>query len=212
MHKRNKRVRVLSPRMDATDDMFLLGTDSVSFFSTGMPEDRVLYLRGDIDSETASDIIEVLISFAHQHPTRPIKFLISSPGGDVYQMLAIYDFMQTLKAPIYTIGIGLVASAASILLLAGTKGYRFAYPHTSIMLHKMSAGMADVMDNLTRTMQEFQRLHSDVLNIIMKHTGQSKERLENDLRNDFYLTAEQAVAYGVIDRIITGPFPFFDNS
>jgi ATP-dependent Clp protease protease subunit len=165
-------------------------------------KDRIILLGTPITDNVANVIIAQLLFLEHEDPEKDIYFYINSPGGSVMSALAIYDTMQYVKPDIYTIGIGMVASAAAILLAAGTKGKRAALPNTEILLHQIMGEAAGQAVEIEITAKQILKIKERVNKILAKHTGQPLEKIEKDTDRDFYLTAEEAKEYGLIDKII----------
>ena len=167
-------------------------------------KERIIFLGMPINDVVANSIIAQLLYLEHEDPSKDIHFYIHSPGGELHSALAIYDTMQFIKCDVQTIGIGIVASAASVLLAAGTKGKRFALPNTEILLHQVMAGpLAGQAVEIEIAAKEIVKLKDRVNKILAKHTGQPLERIEKDTDRDFWLSAEEAKEYGLIDKILT---------
>jgi len=167
-------------------------------------KERIVFLGMPINDVVANSIIAQLLYLEHEDPSKDIHFYIHSPGGELHSALAIYDTMQFIKCDVQTIGIGIVASAASVLLAAGTKGKRFALPNTEILLHQVMAGpLAGQAVEIEIAAKEIVKLKDRVNKILAKHTGQPLERIEKDTDRDFWLSAEEAKEYGLIDKILT---------
>jgi ATP-dependent Clp protease protease subunit len=167
-------------------------------------KERIIFLGMPINDVVANSIIAQLLYLEHEDPNKDIHFYIHSPGGELHSALAIYDTMQFIKCDIQTIGIGIVASAASVLLAAGTKGKRLALPNTEILLHQVMAGpLSGQAVDIEIAAKEIIKLKDRVNKILAKHTGQPLERIEKDTDRDFWLSAEEAKEYGLIDKILT---------
>jgi ATP-dependent Clp protease protease subunit len=167
-------------------------------------KERIIFLGMPINDVVANSIIAQLLYLEHEDPNKDIHFYIHSPGGELHSALAIYDTMQFIKCDIQTIGIGIVASAASVLLAAGTKGKRLALPNTEILLHQVMAGpLSGQAVEIEIAAKEIIKLKDRVNKILAKHTGQPLERIEKDTDRDFWLSAEEAKEYGLIDKILT---------
>jgi ATP-dependent Clp protease protease subunit len=138
----------------------------------------------------------------HEDPEKDIYLYINSPGGVVTSALAIYDTMQFVKPDVVTIGLGMVASAAAILLAAGTKGKRMALPNTEILLHQVMGEAAGQATEIEITAKQILKIKARINEILARHTGQPIEKIERDTDRDFYLSAEEAKEYGLIDKII----------
>jgi ATP-dependent Clp protease protease subunit len=167
-------------------------------------KERIIFLGMPINDVVANSIIAQLLYLEHEDPNKDIHFYIHSPGGELHSALAIYDTMQFIKCDIQTIGIGIVASAASVLLAAGTKGKRLALPNTEILLHQVMAGpLSGQAVEIEIAAKEIIKLKQRVNRILAEHTAQPLERIEKDTDRDFWLSAEEAKEYGLIDKILT---------
>jgi ATP-dependent Clp protease proteolytic subunit ClpP (EC 3.4.21.92) len=165
-------------------------------------KDRIIILGTPINDQVANIIIAQLLFLDHENPEKDIYIYINSPGGVVTSALAIYDTMQFVKADVVTIGLGMVASAASLLLAAGTKGKRMALPNTEIMLHQVMGQAEGQAADIEITAKQILKIKAKINSILSKHTGQPLEKIEKDTDRDFYLSAEEAKDYGIIDKII----------
>jgi ATP-dependent Clp protease protease subunit len=166
-------------------------------------KERIIFLGLPINDIVANSIIAQLLYLEHEDPSKDIYLYIHSPGGDLHSALAIYDTMQFVKSDIQTIGIGIVASAASLLLSAGTKGKRYALPNTEILLHQVMAGpLGGQATEIEIAAKEILKLKERVNQILSKHTGQPLEKIEKDTDRDYWLSANEALDYGLIDKII----------
>ena len=165
-------------------------------------KDRIVFLGEQIDDHTANIVIAQLLFLDAENSDKDIKFYINSPGGSVSAGLAIYDTMQYIKSPVSTICIGMAASMASILLAAGEPGKRFALPNSEVMIHQVMGGTegqaSDIKIHATHILKTKDRLNK----IIATHSGQKMATVEADSDRDFYMSAEEAKAYGIIDKII----------
>ena len=150
----------------------------------------------------ANSVIAQFLLLEHQDPKKDIKLYINSPGGSVTAGLAIYDTMQYIKSPVSTICVGLGASMAAVLLAAGQKGKRFALPNAEILLHQLMGGVEGQAIAIEITARHIVKIRDKVNKIIAKHTGQKFTKIEKDTDRDFYLSADEAKAYGLIDEII----------
>jgi len=160
-------------------------------------------LSTPIDDRVANAIIAQLLYLEREDPDKDISLYIQSPGGVISSGLAIYDTMQIVKAPVSTICVGMTASMATVLLCAGAKGKRYALPHSTIHLHQAIGGAQGQATDIEIAAREILRLQEMLRNILSKHTGQSIEKISHDTDRDFYLNAQQAVEYGIIDEILT---------
>jgi len=167
-------------------------------------EERIIFLAGPVTDLNANLIIAQMLYLASRDSKRDIKLYINSPGGSVTAGLAIYDTMQYLKCPISTICIGMTASMAAVILAAGTRGKRFALPNAEILLHQVAGGMQGQATDIEITAKQIVKIKEKLNAILAKHTGQSLAKVEKDTDRDFYLTAEEAKNYGLIDEVIGG--------
>ena len=165
-------------------------------------EERIIFLVGPITDMTANLVIAQILYLTSKDPKRDIKLYINSPGGSVTAGLAIYDTMQYVKCPISTICVGLTGSMAAILLAAGTKGKRFALPNAEILLHQVAGGVVGQAIEIEITAKQIVKLKENLNKILAFHTGQPLDKVEKDTDRDFYLTAEEAKKYGLIDDVI----------
>ncbi|MFA6190432.1 MAG: ATP-dependent Clp protease proteolytic subunit [Candidatus Staskawiczbacteria bacterium] len=167
-------------------------------------EERIIFLAGPVTDMNANVVIAQMLYLASKDSKRDIKLYINSPGGSVTAGLAIYDTMQFLKCPVSTICIGLTASMAAVILAAGTKGKRFSLPNAEILLHQVAGGMQGQATDIEITAKQIIMMKGKLNKILSSHTGQSISRVEKDTDRDFYLTAEEAKRYGLIDEVIGG--------
>ena len=166
-------------------------------------KDRIIFLSEDVNQHTANIVIAQLLYLAYEDPKKDIKLYINSPGGSVYDGLGIYDTIQFISPDVQTIGIGLQASMGAFLLSSGTKGKRVALPNSRIMIHQPSGGgsngkITDQEINLREGLYLKQKLNE----ILAKNTGQKLSKIEKDADRDFWMSAEEAKDYGIIDEII----------
>jgi ATP-dependent Clp protease proteolytic subunit ClpP (EC 3.4.21.92) len=165
-------------------------------------KERIIFLGGPINDAVANSIIAQLLFLEHEDPKKDIQFYINSPGGIVTSALAIYDTMQYVKPDVSTICLGQAASAAAVLLAAGSKGKRFALPNAEILLHQVMGGAEGQAVEIEITAKQILKIKNKINEILSKHTGQPLEKIEKDTDRDFYLSAPDAKAYGLIDGII----------
>lgn len=165
-------------------------------------EERIIFLSGQITDANANVVIAQILYLASRDAKRDIKIYINSPGGSVTAGLAIYDTMQYVKCPVSTICVGLTGSMAAILLAAGTKGKRFALPSAEIMLHQVAGGVTGQASEIEITAKQIMKLKARLNKILVHHTGQPVSKIETDTDRDYYLTAEEAKVYGLIDDVI----------
>jgi ATP-dependent Clp protease protease subunit len=158
-----------------------------------------------VDEHTANLIVAQLLFLDNESKDKDIFLYINSPGGSVYDALAIYDTMQFVKADVQTVGIGMQASAAAFLLSSGAKGKRFILPHATMMIHQPSSGTRGKITDQEIDLQESLRLKKLLEEIMSKNTGQTPKKIHEDMERDFWMTAEQAKKYGLVDKIISNP-------
>ena len=167
-------------------------------------EERIIFLAGPVTDMNANLVIAQMLYLASKDSKRDIKLYINSPGGSVTAGLAIYDTMQFIKCPVSTICIGLTASMAAVILASGTKGKRYSLPNAEILLHQVAGGMQGQAADIEITAKQIMHMKEKLNKIIASHTGQSLAKVTNDTDRDFYLTAEEAKKYGLIDEVIGG--------
>lgn len=178
------------------------GERSYDIYSRLLKE-RIIFLGSDIDDTTADLVMAQLIFLEYEDPEKDITVYINSPGGIVSSGLAIYDTMQYIKPDVSTICIGQAASMGAVLLAAGTKGKRFALPHSRIMLHQPIGGAGGQASDIAIHAKEIVRVKNALNQIIQKHSGQDIEVIAHDTDRNFYMSAEEAKEYGLIDEILT---------
>jgi ATP-dependent Clp protease protease subunit len=165
-------------------------------------KDRIVFLAGPVTDPVANSIIAQLLFLASKDPNKDIQLYINTPGGSVTAGMAIYDTMQYIKPKISTVCIGLAASMGATLLAAGAKGKRFALPNSQILLHQVAGGVTGEAVEIEITAKQIVKIKEKLNNILAKHTGQPLEKIEKDTDRDFYLSAEEAKDYGLIDEVI----------
>ncbi len=165
-------------------------------------KDRVIFLGDGINDSLANTIIAQLLFLESEDSKKDIKLYINSPGGSVTAGMAIYDTMQYVKCDISTICVGLAASMAAVLLSAGKKGKRFALPNSEIMLHQVMGGAEGQASDIKIRAEHILKIRDRLNQILVDHTGQSLKKIEQDTDRDFYMTPEEALKYGLIDKII----------
>lgn len=166
-------------------------------------KDRIVFLGSAIDDQVANSITAQLLFLAAEDPEKDIHFYINSPGGSTTAGFAIYDAMQYVKPDVQTICSGMAASFAAVLLLAGTKGKRFALPNSEIMIHQPHGGVQGQASDIEISAKRILRTRERINTIAAECTGQPLERIEKDMDRDYFMSAEEALAYGIIDRVIT---------
>ena len=165
-------------------------------------KDRIVFLGYPVDDHVANLVIAQLLFLEAQDPDKDVYLYINSPGGSVTAGLAIYDTMQYVKPDVVTICVGQAASMAAILLAAGAKGKRFALPNSRIMIHQPLGGAQGPVKDVEIITKELLRIKETLNNILSKHTGQPLEKIEKDTDRDFFMTAYEALEYGIIDKVI----------
>ena len=180
------------------------GDREVSVFSRLMKE-RIIFLGTPIDDQVANVIVAQLLFLNHDDPEKEIQMYINSPGGVIYAGLAIYDTMQMITNPISTVAVGVTASFGTVLLTAGTHGRRYALPNATIHLHQPLGGAQGQATDIEIQAKQILRLKALLTGILAKHTGKSEEEIEHDSDRDFYLDAQGAVDYGVVDQVLDIP-------
>jgi ATP-dependent Clp protease protease subunit len=175
-------------------------------------KDRIVFLGYPISDDVANLVTAQLLFLESEDPDKEINFYINSPGGSVTAGLAIYDTMQFVKPPVSTLCLGQAASMAAILLLAGARGRRYGLPHARVMMHQPLGGARGQAVDLDIQAREILRVRELINDIVVRHTGQNLRRVEKDTDRDLFLTAVQAVEYGVIDEVIVSRRPLQVNS
>lgn len=165
--------------------------------------ERVIFLGETVNEQTANLVVAQLLHLAYASPDEDIKLYINSPGGSVYDGMAIYDTIQFIKPDVQTIGIGLQASMGAFLLSSGTKGKRMALPNSRIMIHQPSSGTQGKITDQEITLREGLFLKKRLNEILAANTGQKLSKIEKDGDRDFWMSAKEAKAYGIIDEVIT---------
>ena len=177
------------------------GERSYDIFSR-LLNDRIIFLSEEVSDTTASLVVAQLLYLESQDPDKDIQFYINSPGGSVTAGMAIYDTMQYVKCDVSTICIGLAASMGAFLLSAGTKGKRLALPNSEIMIHQPSAGTQGQITDMALHLKRLEVVKERMNRILAENTGKSVEQVTADCERDNFMTAQQALEYGLIDRVI----------
>lgn len=165
-------------------------------------KERIIFVGGPITDEVANVVIAQLLLLNHEDPKKDIQMYINSPGGSVTAGLAIYDTMQHVKPAVSTICVGMAASMGAVLLASGEKGKRFALPNSQIMLHQVMGGTEGQATEIEIAARQILRMKKQLNDILAKHSGQKLAKIEKDTDRDFYLDAEEAKTYGIVDSII----------
>lgn len=164
--------------------------------------DRIIFLGTDVNDYTANVIQAQLLYLDSADPGKDVSIYINSPGGSVYAGLGIYDTMQYISSDVATICTGMAASMAAVLLVAGTNGKRFALKHSRVMIHQPMGGAQGQASDIEITAREIQKLKKELYTIIADHSGMSFEKVEKDSDRDYWMTAEEALNYGMIDQVL----------
>lgn len=183
-----------SPRGERAMDIFSL-----------LLKERIIMLGTPINDQIANLIVAQLLFLAREDPSKPIRFYINSPGGQVYAGMAIYDTMQQIDCPVSTVAVGFTASFGTILLTSGTPGMRYALPNATIHMHQPLGGAQGQASDIQIQAQEILRLRSSLNGILSKHTGQTLEKIEKDTDRDIFMSAQEAMEYGLVDNVLTNP-------
>jgi ATP-dependent Clp protease protease subunit len=165
-------------------------------------KERIIFLGTPIDDQVANVVVAQLLFLTHEDPDKSIQMYINSPGGQIYAGLAIYDTMKMIPNKISTVAVGVTASFGTVLLAAGTKGQRYALPHATIHMHQPLGGAQGQASDIEIQAKEILRLKARLNGILSDSTGKSLEEIERDTERDFYLDAEQAVEYGLVDQVL----------
>jgi len=165
-------------------------------------KERIIFLGEDVNSHTANLVVAQLLFLQNEDPKKDIFLYINSPGGSVYDGMAIYDTMQHIKCDVQTVGIGLQASMGAFLLSSGTKGKRFVLPHSKVMIHQPSSGTRGKVSDMEIDLKESLAVRKLLNEILAKNTGQKLSQIEKDVDRDYWMTAEEAVKYGLVDKVI----------
>jgi len=165
-------------------------------------KDRIIFLGTDVNSMSANVIVAQLLFLQNEDPKKEIFLYINSPGGSVYDGFAIYDTMNHIKNDVVTVGMGLQASMGAFLLSSGTKGKRSILPHSKVMIHQPSSGTRGKVSDMEIDLEESLKLKKQLNEILAKNTGKSLKQIEKDSDRDYWMSADEAVKYGLVDKII----------
>ena len=177
------------------------GERSYDIFSR-LLKDRIIFLSEEVNDVTASLVVAQLLFLESQDPDKDIQFYINSPGGSITSGMAIYDTMQYIKCDVSTICVGMCASMAAFLLSSGTKGKRIALPHSEIMIHQPSGGTQGQATDIQIQAQRILRMKKNLNEILAANTGKSVEEIERDCERDYFMSAQEALEYGLIDKVL----------
>ncbi len=166
-------------------------------------KERIVFLGSPIDDAVANTIIAQLLFLASEDKTKDVQLYINSPGGSVTAGMAIYDTMQYIKPNVMTICIGMAASMGAVLLAAGEKGKRLSLPNAEVMIHQVIGGAEGPASDIKINAERILKVKDRINHILSKHTGQNIKKIERDADRDFYMNAEEAKAYGIIDNILS---------
>jgi len=166
-------------------------------------KDNIIFIGSEIDDDVANSVIAQLLYLEAENPEKEISLYINSPGGSITSGLAIYDTMQFIRSDISTICVGQAASMAAVLLAAGSPGKRYSLPNSRIIIHQPFGGFKGQASDVAIQAKEILRIRDNINDILIKHTHQSRERIQADIERDFIMTPVQAKEYGIIDAIIT---------
>ena len=165
-------------------------------------KDRIIFIGTAIDDHVANLVVAQMLFLQMEDPKREINLYINSPGGSVTAGLAIYDTMQFVTCDVATYCVGIAASMAAVLLTAGTKGKRYALPNSDVMLHQVSGGAQGPASDVERTVEYMFRLKKRLIGIVAHHTGKTEEQIQADSDRDYWITAQQAKEYGLVDEVV----------
>ncbi|HVI69326.1 MAG TPA: ATP-dependent Clp protease proteolytic subunit [Magnetospirillaceae bacterium] len=165
-------------------------------------KERIIFLGEEVNEHTANLIVAQMLHLAYEDPKKDIHFYINSPGGSVYDGLAIIDTMNYIKPDVQTIGIGVQASMGAVLLAAGAKGKRCLLPHSRVMIHQPHSGTQGVMTDMEISLKEGLHVKATLIDLMVKYTGHKRDKIRDDMERDFWMGAKEAVEYGVADKVI----------
>lgn len=165
-------------------------------------EDRIIFLTGEINSTVANTVVAQLLFLEGKDPDKEISLYINSPGGSVTAGLAIYDTIKFIKSPVSTICVGSCASMAAVLLASGTKGRRFCLPNGEVMIHQPLGGVRGQATEIEITAKHILKTKDRLVTLLSNDTGQNPDKLRDDMERDYYMSAEEALKYGIVDKVI----------
>ncbi len=165
-------------------------------------KDRIIFLGTEVDDHVANLIVAQLLFLEKEDPDKDIDFYINSPGGSVTAGLAMYDAMQHIKCDVATICVGQAASMGAVLLAGGAKGKRYALKHSRIMIHQVSAGFRGTAADINVQAAEINRMMDDLMGILSRHSGKTEEQVRKDCDRDYFMSGEEAVKYGIVDKVL----------
>ena len=167
--------------------------------------DRIIFIGMPINDQVANLVVAQMLYLTGEDPDEPISLYINCPGGIIYHGLAIYDTMQHVQAPVHTYALGVTASMGTVLLAAGTKGYRYALPHATVHMHPAGGSAQGYAPDVEIQFKELKRVEDLLHNLLAHHTGQPVEQISSDFDRDRFMTAEEAIEYGLVDQILKQP-------
>ncbi len=200
----------ITSKLQTVDDNYLIptviektnmGERAYDIYSR-LLKDRIIFLGTEIDDTVANLVIAQLLFLESQDKTKEIKLYINSPGGSVTSGLAIYDAMQYVKPDVSTICVGMAASMAAVLLASGTKGKRFCLPNSEVMIHQVLGGVSGQATDIKIHAERILKIKDQLNSILSKHTGKKKAQVEQDTERDYFLDPNEALAYGLVDKVI----------
>ncbi len=165
-------------------------------------EDRIIFVGEPVQAHMVNSIVAQLLFLEKKDPDKDIIMFVNTPGGEVYSWMAIYDVMQYVKCDVSTICVGLAASMGSVILAGGTKGKRYALPHSKIMIHQPLGGAEWQASDIVIQAEEILKIKNMFIDLMAWHTGQKRDQVEKDMERNKWMTAEEALKYGIIDKII----------
>lgn len=165
-------------------------------------KERIIFLGTDVNAHTANLIVAQLLFLQNEDPKKDIMLYINSPGGSVYDGMAIFDTIRHIKNDVSTVGIGLQASMGAFLLSSGTKGKRYVLPHSKVMIHQPSSGTRGKVSDMEIDLKQSLELRKELNEILAKNTGQKLSKIEKDVDRDFWMSAQEAVDYGIADKVL----------
>jgi ATP-dependent Clp protease, protease subunit len=192
----------MSPLIPMVIEQTPRGERSFDIYSRLLNE-RIVFLGTPVDDQIANLIVAQLLHLESEDPDKDISIYINSPGGSVYSGLAIYDTMQFIKPDVQTICCGIAMSMGALLLAGGATGKRMALPNAKIMIHQVSGGFSGQATDIEIHARESLKIRARLDEILAKHTGQDLEKVSNDTERDYFMTAEEAAEYGIVDKVIT---------
>src|SRR5438876_2107929 len=195
----------MSPQIPMVVEQTVHGERTFDIYSRLLGE-RIIFLGTPIDDQIANLTIAELLHLESEDPTKDISLYVNCPGGSVYAGLAIYDTMQFVKPDVQTIGVGIAMSLGALLLAAGAKGKRMALPNTKILIHQLSGGFEGQASDIEIHAREAIAVKRRIEEIVAQHTGQPLEKVSTDMERDYFMTAEEAMEYGLIDKVLARRF------